>query len=89
MQYNPAPMNYNVKPVRQVNFPTQYGYGYGTALRGRGRGRDGGRGQIGRGRGPRTPFADYVVMNSVQQFTPTYGGGAVVTSVLTAGTQQI
>lgn len=83
-QYNPPPTNYYAPPVQQVTLPTQVGYnaqrrgGYG----GRGRG-------VGRGCGPRTPFADFQSRNT-QQIAPAYGGGfgggTAATSVLTAGT---
>ena len=68
-----------------MNVPTQYGYNTQRQPR-RGGGRDGRGGRFGRGRGPRTPFADYVTRSNTQQIAPAYGGGTVATSVLTAGT---
>ena len=92
--YAPPPANYYAPPVTQVVVPNQYGYN--TSRRGYGRGRDGGGGRgrdsdggrNGRGRGPRTPFANYVARNTTQQIAPAYGSGTVATSVLTAETQQ-
>lgn len=88
--FSPPPSNYYAPPVTQVVVPNQYGYN--TSRRGYGRGRDGGGGRDGgrngRGRGPRTPFANYVARNTTQQIAPAYGSGTVATSVLTAGTQQ-
>ncbi len=68
--------------------PTQYGYNTQRHPR-QGGGRDGRGGRSGQGRGPRTPFADYVARNNTQQIALVYGGGTVATSVLTAGTQHV
>ena len=89
--YTTPPITYNTQPtyytppINHVNVPTQYGYNTQRQPR-RGGGRDGRGGRFGRGRGPRTPFADYVTRSNTQQIAPAYGGGTVATSVLTAGT---
>lgn len=89
-QYTPPPTNYYAPPIQQVTVPTQVGYKTQRQPRqGGGRYGGGARGD-GRGRGPRTPFADYQARNSTQQIAPAYvggyGGGTAATSVLTAGT---